>query len=62
MDGYIGNKNYIDVDTRSRITDGWSDGPHPERDTTRTICINNQVRISSACIQRVSKIRRCGEV
>lgn len=36
------NKHYITVDTRGRITDGWSDGPHPDRDTTGAICINEQ--------------------
>lgn len=28
------NKHYITVDDAGRITDGWSDGPHPKRDTT----------------------------
>lgn len=28
------NKHYITVDDQNRITDGWSDGPHPKRDTT----------------------------
>lgn len=27
------NCHYLIVDERGRITDGWSDGPHPERDT-----------------------------
>lgn len=34
------NKHYITVDELGRITDGWSDGPHPGRDTTGAICIN----------------------
>jgi len=36
------NKHYITTDAHGRITAGWSDGPHPERDTTGTICINEQ--------------------
>lgn len=36
------NKHYIATDTKGRITDGWSDGPHRGRDTTNAICINNQ--------------------
>lgn len=36
------NKHYIAADTQCRITDGWSDGPRPERDTTGAICINEQ--------------------
>ena len=36
------NKHYITVDASSRIIDGWSDGPHPEKDTTDAICINEQ--------------------
>lgn len=36
------NKHYITTDTQGRITDGWSDGPHPDRDTTGAICINEQ--------------------
>ena len=34
------NKHYITIDPRGRITSGWSDGPHPSRDTTDAICIN----------------------
>lgn len=41
MDMYY-NKHYITVDTQSRITNGWSDGPNGERDTTDAICINEQ--------------------
>lgn len=44
------NNHYIDVDDKGRILDGWSDGPHRDRDTTNTICINEhggyQFRIS----------------
>lgn len=36
------NKHYIATDTQGRITDGWSDGPHPDRDATGAICINEQ--------------------
>ena len=36
------NKHYIAVDEHNRITAGWSDGPHPDRDTTGAICINKQ--------------------
>lgn len=42
MDDFIGNKHYITVDDRGRIVDGWSDGPHPEKDTTGAICINEE--------------------
>ena len=41
MDEYY-NKHYITVDDRGCITDGWSDGPHPDRDTSSAICINEQ--------------------
>lgn len=34
MDDYIGNKHFILVDAQGRIVDGWSDGPHPERQPT----------------------------
>lgn len=36
------NKHYITTDNQSRITDGWSDGPHPDRDTAEATCINEQ--------------------
>lgn len=36
------NRHYITTDGQSRITEGWSDGPHPERDITDAICINEQ--------------------
>lgn len=42
MDDFIGNNHYINVDDRGRIVDGWSDGPHPEKDTTGAICINEE--------------------
>lgn len=36
------NRHYITTDAQGRITSGWSDGPHPDRDTTNAICINQQ--------------------
>ena len=36
------NRHYITVDTQGRITDGWSDGPYPDRPTANAICINEQ--------------------
>ena len=36
------NKHYITTDAQGRITSGWSDGPHPDRDATNAICINEQ--------------------
>ncbi len=39
MDEYY-NKHYIKPDSSNRIIDCWSNGPHPERDTTDAICIN----------------------
>lgn len=36
------NKHYITVDDRGRITDGWSDGPCPNKDISKAICINEQ--------------------
>lgn len=35
-------RHYIISDARGLIADGWSDGPHPERDTSEAICINEQ--------------------
>jgi len=35
-------RHYIAVDEEGCITDGWSDGPHPERETEEAICINEQ--------------------
>lgn len=37
-----GNRHYIVTDDRGRIIDGWSDGPHPKKDTTSAVCINEQ--------------------
>lgn len=36
------NKHYICTDDSGRITKGWSDGPHPDRDTADAICINDK--------------------
>ena len=36
------NRHYIAVDERGRIVDGWSDGPHPGRDTSGAICIDGE--------------------
>ena len=36
------NEHYIITDARGRITDGWSDGPFPDRDATDAICIEEQ--------------------
>ena len=36
------NKHYITTDAQGRITDGWSDGPRPDRDTANAVCINEQ--------------------
>lgn len=42
MDELNYNKHYITVDEQGRIVDGWSDGPHPSRDTSEAVCINEQ--------------------
>lgn len=36
------NKHYITTGPGGLITDGWSDGPHRERDPTGGICINEE--------------------
>lgn len=36
----IYNKHYIKIDIRNRIIDGWSDGPHFDKNITDAICIN----------------------
>lgn len=40
MDYY--NKHYITTDAQARIISGWSNGPHPDHDTTGAICINER--------------------
>lgn len=34
------NRHYITVDEQGRIMDGWSDGPHPEKDIENAVCVN----------------------
>ncbi|MDE5703326.1 MAG: hypothetical protein K2H70_00725, partial [Bacteroidales bacterium] len=34
--------HYITVDERGRITGGWSNGPHRDRDTSGAVCISEQ--------------------
>ena len=41
MDEYY-NKHYIKPDSSNRIIDCWSNGPHPDRDTTNAICISDK--------------------
>lgn len=36
------NRHYITTHPDGAITGAWSDGPHPEKDTTNAICINKQ--------------------
>lgn len=36
------NHHYITIRYDSAITAAWSDGPHPEKDITNAICINEQ--------------------
>ena len=36
------NRHYITVDEQNRITAGWSDGPHPDRDTTGAVLLNDR--------------------
>lgn len=36
------NRHYITTDVNGRITDGWSDGPQPEKDTTNAICTDEE--------------------
>ncbi len=36
------NRHYITFDEQGRVTAGWSDGPHRDKDTTEAICINDK--------------------
>lgn len=36
------NCHYITTRADSAVTDAWSNGPHPEKDTANAICINEQ--------------------
>ncbi len=38
----IYNRHYITIDAQNRIADGWSDGPHPDKEAADAICINEQ--------------------
>lgn len=38
------NRHYITTDSQGCITDGWSDGPHRDQDTSGAICINEKER------------------
>lgn len=42
MNIFYSFKHYISTDAQGRITAGWSDGPHPERDVAGAVCINGQ--------------------
>ena len=34
------NKHYVAIDAQNRLVDGWSDGPHPEKDIADAVCLN----------------------
>lgn len=36
------NKHYIITNVYGHIIDGWSDGPHPRKDTINAVCINEE--------------------
>lgn len=36
------NKHYITVDAQNRVTDAWSDGPNPDKDTTGALLVTDQ--------------------
>lgn len=36
------NKHYITVDDAGRILSGWSDGPHPDRDTAGSVLLTDK--------------------
>lgn len=36
------NRHYIIIRSDGAITDAWSDGPHPEKNITNAICINER--------------------
>lgn len=42
MNEEIYNRHYITTRSDGAITDAWSDGPHPEKDTEGAICINER--------------------
>lgn len=37
-----GNRHYIATNVQNHITDGWSEGPNPQRDTAGTLCIDER--------------------
>lgn len=42
MDEEFYNRHYITTRPDGAITDAWSDGPHPKKNTANAICINEQ--------------------
>lgn len=36
------NQHYIKIDEQGRIVEGFSNGPHPKKDATKAICINEK--------------------
>lgn len=47
----IYNRHYIITDAQGRITEGWSDGPHPGRDTSGAVDIQDEklAQLSAVC-------------
>lgn len=45
------NRHYIAANERGRITEGWSDGPHPGRDTSGAVDIQDEklAQLSAVC-------------
>lgn len=42
MENIFYNRHYITVRSDGAITNYWSDGPHPEKDTANAVCINDR--------------------
>lgn len=38
----IYNKHYVTIGQDGAITDAWSDGPHPGKDTANAVCVNEK--------------------
>lgn len=36
------HRHYITTDGNGRVVEGWSDGPHPEKDTTKAVLLTEQ--------------------
>lgn len=36
------NKHYVQIDSSGNIISGWSNGPHPNKDISNAICINEK--------------------